>query len=382
MSKNAIDKVLYKENNRWTLPIILLLAFALINGCMQMMAFNSGNIKTGLVDNDQLKILQVFGYNEERESSFLDKEKLESMDHVTFVIENLNIVLDIYDEKGETSLDSLFLVNIPKDYSQYFDIGEMENGVIYVQSDKLSDELINNPHFDERYDNLNLKIEEIDISPPSMIEDNSFVTDETYNDILQIEKDIIGKNDFEVVYSIPEYLIGVDKTENVFSVVDNIKEKFADYDAQVFYQLNGMKDFVDNSNKMLFTQGIVAIAVLMITFFMLYAYIRGFVSKREKEMMILYINGMPREDVSKGVYANLRRPVVVITCVAFVISFCFYILLQCIVFKNAFSLQWLVSICLANIIIGLCLAFFLKNIIASTIAKRTSNKRISQLVRD
>ena len=332
-------KVFHKDKkSRWALLMILLAAFALINGCMQMMAFNSGNIKTGLVDNDQLKILQVFGYNKESETSFLDKEKLEAIEHVTFAIENLEIVLDVYDNKGESGVDSFFLVNIPKGDSRYFGIDEVENGVIYVPMDRFSDDVMNNPHFDERYDGLNLRVKEIDISPPSMLEDGAFVTEDTYNAILEIEKESIGTSDFGVVYSTPEYLVGVDETENVFFVVDDIKETFADYDAQVFYQLHGMKDFVDKSNKMLIVQGFIAIAVFIITFIMLYAYIRSFVSRREREMMILYINGLPREDVSKGVYTNLRRPVVLVTGIAFVISICLSFF-QRIVFKNVFSLQ-------------------------------------------
>ena len=89
-----------------------------------------------------------------------------------------------------------------------------------------------------------LKLKEYDEQPPNMLNSAQFVTKATYEKIEKCQRKEIGDEYADLLASTPQYLVGVDRTENVFDIVEVLKSSFENYDIQISYQLSGMKLFV------------------------------------------------------------------------------------------------------------------------------------------
>ena len=58
---NIVAKLLNKKNKKvFILGMIILISFILLNICIEMIAINQANMKMGLLEKNQLKLLQVF----------------------------------------------------------------------------------------------------------------------------------------------------------------------------------------------------------------------------------------------------------------------------------------------------------------------------------
>lgn len=382
---NIVEELLNrKKNNVYIVGAVILVSLILINICLEMIAFNFSNIQNGLLDNDRLKLLQVFGHNIETNDMNLDEEVMMNIDNVLFEVKTYPIIMDLYDaDEVFFDDDVIFLYKVPKAYGQYVGIeGIMEDDIIYCPKGSISKEALVHAKFADEFESLGIKLLEYDGAPPQMLENDQFATEETYDKIMKIERERIGSEYADVLYSTPQYLVGVNDTINVYDVVDELKTSFPGYEIQVAYQASGLRNFVENSSNMMVFQIMVGIVIIMISFVIIYAFVNAFISKQEKNMMILYINGMTRKSITNQLYQWMLKCLLKPGIYAVFMSGICYIILSQLAFKTSFNLVALLVILIVNIIVELVSIKFLKWSIGVKISSKTANSNITAMIRN
>lgn len=372
-----------KKNNPRNISIIVFVTLLVINVCLEMISYNYSNIDKGLLNNDRLKLVQVFGKNSKGEMD-LDESVIKNINHVLFVEKTYPIEVELVDENGDLyGDDTLFVYKMPKQYGDYVGIEEeLEDDVIYCSKEYISSDAIQNAKIQDEFSKSGIKLKVYEGVPPEMLQDDSFVNEKTYDKIMKIERDIIGSEYADLLYSTPQYLVGIDETANIYKITDSIDKGFPDYKIKSYYQASGLKDFVDNSSNMIELQLIVAILIFIISLIIIYIFIGLFVGNQEKNMMVLYINGMPRKLITIQLYELMRRTLIK-PCVVIVFVSCLCnIVLDKIVFKGTSELVFTLLILLINVTVILFNIVFIKKTIKHKIYRKTSNENITACLRN
>ena len=227
-----------------------------------------------------------------------------------------------------------------------------------------------------------IKLEVYEGVPPQMLQGDSFVNEKTYDKIMNIERDILGAEYADILYSTPQYLVGIDETANIYKITDTIEKAFQDYKIKSYYQASGLKDFVDNSSNMIEFQLVVAILIFMISLIIIYIIIGLLVGNHEKNMMVLYINGMPRNIIIAQLYSLLKK-VLIKPCIIIVFLSCLCnVILDKIVFKETSGLVFTLLILLVDVIVIIFNMIFIKWTIKRKIYRKTSNENITECLRN
>lgn len=382
---NILNKIVKhsKKNNPRFISIIVFVTLLIINVCLEMIAYNYSNIDKGLLNNDRLKLIQVFGKNSEGDMN-LDESVIKSIDHVLFVEKTYPIEVELVDENGAPyEDDTLFIYKMPKQYGGYVGIEEeLEDNVIYCSKEYISSDAIQNANLQKEFSKGGIKLKVYEGVPPQMLQEDSFVNEKTYDKIMNIERDLLGTEYASLLYSTPQYLVGIDETANIYKITDSIDKKFPDYKINSYYQASGLKDFVDNSSNMIELQLIVAILIFIISLIIIYIFIGLFVGHQEKNMMVLYINGMPRKQITTQLYALMKRTLIKPCIVIVFVSCLCNIVLDKIVFKGTSGLVFTLLILLVNTIVIVFNIVFIKKTIKRKIYIKTSNENITACLRN
>lgn len=372
-----------KKNNPRSISIIVFVTLLIINVCLEMMAYNASNIDKGLLNNDRLKLIQIFGENSKGDMN-LDESVIKSIEHVLFVEKTYPITVDLVDENGDLYEDDvLFVYKMPKQYGNYVGIeGELKDNVIYCSKEYISSDAIQNAKMQDELSQKGIKLEVYEGVPPQMLQGDSFVNEKTYDKIMNIERDILGAEYADILYSTPQYLVGIDETANIYKITDTIEKAFQDYKIKSYYQASGLKDFVDNSSHMIEFQLVVAILIFMISLIIIYIIIGLLVGNHEKNMMVLYINGMPRNIIITQLYSLLKK-VLIKPCIIIVFLSCLCnVILDKIVFKETSGLVFTLLILLVDVIVIIFNMIFIKWTIKRKIYRKTSNENITECLRN
>lgn len=372
-----------KKNNPRSISIIVFVALLIINVCLEMIAYNYSNIDKGLLNNDRLKLVQVFGKNSKGDMN-LDESVIKSIENVLFVEKTYPITVDLVDENGELYEDDvLFVYKMPKQYGNYVGIEEeLKDNVIYCSKECISSDAIQNAKLQDEFIKNGIKLEVYEGVPPQMLQDDSFANEKTYDKIMNIERDILGAEYADLLYSTPQYLVGIDETANIYKITDNIEKAFPDYEIKSYYQASGLKNFVDNSSNMIELQFVVAILIFIISLIIIYIIIGLFVGNHEKNMMVLYINGMPRNLIVAQLY-ELMKKILIKPCVIIVFLSCLSnVILDKIIFKETSGLIFTLLILLVNVIVIIFNIIFIKWTIKRKIYRKTSNENITACLRN
>lgn len=372
-----------KKNNPRSISIIVFVTLLIINVCLEMIAYNYSNIDKGLLNNDRLKLVQVFGENSKGDMN-LDETVIKSIEHVLFVEKTYPINVDLVDEDGNPyGDDTLFIYKMPKQYGNYVGIEEeLKDNVIYCSKEYISSDAIQNAKLQDEFRKNGIKLEVYEGVPPQMLQNDSFVNEKTYDKIMNIERDILGAEYADLLYSTPQYLVGIDETANIYKITDNIEKAFPDYKINSYYQASGLKDFVNNSSNMIEFQLVVAILIFIISLIIIYIIIGLFVGNHEKNMMVLYINGMPRNLIVTQLYALMKK-ILVKPCMIIVFLSCLCnVILDKIVFKETSGLIFTLLILLVNVIVIIFNIIFIEWTIKRKIYRKTSNENITACLRN
>lgn len=353
--------------------VAILLIVLLLNICLQMIIINTTNLNKQVLNNNNLMLIQMFGKNKENDSHFLDISKAENIEHLVFIEESFDIIVNLY-KNGDFADEDLLINKMNKNYGEYVGIEDMQDDVIYSPKNGvvLTEEL----SMESKFEELNLKYQTYDNYAPSILSGECFVSEKTFQkifDCLSLE---------EQQGYIPQYLVGVDKTENVYSVVQSLIDVYSDYDIHTFYQANGLQNLVTNSKSMILFQSVVFVVITIVSCIILATLISIMVNSMTKDLMTMYINGLSIERMVTQFYklilSKLRKPIVW----AFCLSVVSYLFLVFCLFKLSFDLFSFLIVLLANVIVVIICAFILNIIIKDKIKKKITNDNISSILRN
>ena len=353
--------------------VAILLIVLLLNICLQMIIINTTNLNKQVLNNNNLMLIQMFGQNKENSSHFMDTSKAQNIEHLVFIEESFDIIVNLY-ENGDFADEDLLINKMNKNYGEYVGIEDMQDGIIYspkngvVLSDKLS--------MESKFEELNLEYQTYDNYAPSVLSGECFVSEKTFQrifDCLSVE---------EQQGYIPQYLIGVDKTENVYSVVQSLVDVYSDYDIHTFYQANGLQNLVTNSKNTILFQSIVFVVITIVSCIILATLISIMVNSMTKDLMTMYINGLNIDRMVTQFYklilSKLRKPIIL----SFSLSVVSYLFLAFFLFKLSFDLLSFIIVLLANVVVIIICALLLNIIIKSKIQKKITNDNISSILRN
>lgn len=353
--------------------VAILLIVLLLNICLQMIIINTTNLNKQVLNNNNLMLIQMFGKNKENDSHFLDISKAENIEHLVFIEESFDIIVNLY-KNGDFADEDLLINKMNKNYGEYVGIEDMQDDVIYSPKNGvvLTEEL----SMESKFEELNLKYQTYDNYAPSILSGECFVSEKTFQkifDCLSLE---------EQQGYIPQYLVGVDKTENVYSVVQSLIDVYSGYDIHTFYQANGLQNLVTNSKSMILFQSVVFVVITIVSCIILATLISIMVNSMTKDLMTMYINGLSIERMVTQFYklilSKLRKPIVW----AFCLSVVSYLFLVFCLFKLSFDLLSFLIVLLANVIVVIICAFILNIIIKDKIKKKITNDNISSILRN
>lgn len=375
MKHANIFQFVEKKNKKKISSMIATIAVTIIllNICMQMIAINRQNLNEGIMNNNNLMILQMFGYSEKEDTCFMDAQKAENVEHVVFVSESFPVVLNLYDKSGELMMDSLMLHRIPKAYGEYVGISDMQEGIIYSPKDGIQN--VSQYSLDPEFESLGLQLKNYENSAPAVLSEEDFVASETFDKLMELVPD-------KEIYCTPEYLIGVDSTQSVYSVVKQLKELYEDYDVQVFYQAQGLENLVSGSENMLKLQIAIAVFLVVASCGIVSVLLSSVVNSLTPELMVIHINGMSRGRMVKEFYNFLLHLLKKPFLMAELGSILIYIIMTTIVFKEIEKIQIFIMFFGINIIVVLVNMFVLRMVIEKRIRNNTANEKISSMLRN
>lgn len=382
---NNCLKIIFEKKKKQTRKIIgvIFIALILVNICVEMMQLNQRNLNSGLLENNRLMLLQMFGHNDAKNTSFIDVDTIKKVENVLFVTESFPIVMRLAYENGEWDQgEDVTVHKIPRKYGSYVGIENMQDGIVYCPNGSVDSEIIKTHTFTEEYKSLDLKLEGYNGEVPQTLKGEEFVSEETFDKIMKCERKKLGDEDADIVYSTPEYLIGVDHTENAFKVEKALIESFPDYDVHVFYQANGLQSFVSGSKNMIALQGGVILLVLLVSFAVISTLLSSVIQTMEKNMMVLYLNGMTRKDITKLFYQWVKRQMIPVVFGSFLLAVVFYFVFNIVIFRLEFDAMSFLFVFGINVLYAGLTLSFIRHTVRVRIREKTSNEKITQVLRN
>lgn len=375
MKHSNIFQFVEKKSKKKLSSIVATIAVTilLLNICMQMIFINRQNLNDGLINNNNLMILQMFGHSEKENTCFMDANKAENIEHVVFVSESFPLVLNLNDKSGELIMENLTIHRIPKEYGEYVGISDMQEGIIYSSKDGIKN--VSQYSLEEEYSLLDVQLKNYENNAPAIFAEEDFAASETFDRLMELVPD-------KEVYCTPEYIIGVDSTEAVYSVVKQLKQIYADYDAQVFYQAQGLENLVSGSENMLKLQIAIAVFLVVASCGIVSVLLSSVVNSLTPELMVIHINGMSRGKMAKEFYGFLLRLFQKPFLIAEIVSLLIYIIMTTIVFKDTAKMQMFVMVFGINIMVVLVNMLVLRIVIEKRIRNNTANEKISSMLRN
>lgn len=376
MGENNVFYFSKKKNGKKLSMIASTIAITLIllNICMQMIIMNSKNINQELMNNNNLMIIQMFGHSKEKDTYFMDTEKAKGIEHLVFITESFPLTISLCDENGNYTDESVIIHKIEKKYSEYVGISDMKEGVIYCPKD--STKQANKYTLEPNFKSQKVRLENYDKNAPAILAGEDFAEAQTFDALM--EKTV----DREVLYSIPEYLIGVDSTEHIYSVVKDLKQTYSDYEVEVFYQANGLESLVSGSKNMLILQIIIFVFLILASCGILMVLLSSIVNSLTRELMLIHINGMSRKIMAAEFYKFILSIVGRYFIISELISFALYFMMTMVIFpRRAGVMQFVLILGMNVIVIGINI-IILKVVIARKIQNNTSNEKISGMLRN
>ncbi len=374
MKDVEIFKFAKKKNGRKfrVLVVITCLTVILINVCMQMILLNRQNVSNELMNNNNLMIIQMFGCNKEKNSCFMDINKAKEIPHLVFITESFPLGILLCDSEGNETEESLTIHRIPQEFSAYVGIDHAEENTIYCPKDSTKN--ASQYRLDQRFDKLDVKIVNYDKNAPAILGGEDFACESTFDKL----KEAAAED--ERVYSTPEYLIGVDKTEHVYSVVKNLQAIYSDYDIQVFYQASGLEGLVSGSKQMVKLQVLILVFILITSIGIMTVLLITMIHSMTHELMVVYMNGMERRRMTKAFYRYIIQVVWKPMCGAYVVTLFTCILCNKLLFP--LNIESIIMMICTNVVVLLFVFVFLYVVLARKMKDSTSNKNISKILRN
>lgn len=384
MKKSLFDYTESKnKKSLFRTTLLIFCSIVVLNGAIFSIYMTLRTMDNNILNNKSLSLISLNGYDKEGNSYPYDIERLSDLENVEFVVKSQPIGLGLTingDLRGD--LYGIFIHCMNPKFSEYINIEHMEDWVIYIPKDS-KDEVEPLPNDLKTLrpmpplDKLPLVLERTNTSPPLAYYGDAFVTEFTYEKM----RSLMDEEDFGCIQI--EYLIGVDKPENVYKVVNAIRALYKDDDEGIFYQAQGLEKMISDTKTTIIVQ--VILLVVLTSFLVFILHFSGILLTRDimRDMMIFYLNGMSRANICKEYGRFILKKILP----PLLLGASFSILGSLIAFHKAYPLEsfnpsFIFVLIIANLLIALLVISLLNIFMKKNIYKGTDAEKVSQLLRN
>jgi hypothetical protein len=303
-------------------------------------------------------------------------ESVKSIEHIVFAVKSRPLLM-LFDNNEKEDFCSIYAMDA--NHSNYVGIPTMEEGVIYLPEDNFpnAETYIPKEEFSpETLPMVPLAVKNFEGSSPMILSECGFVSEDTYLKIVDnLDEGILQ-------YMLTIYIVGVDKVENVFRVVDELHNLSSDDDIQIQNQANGLRNVVKDTTQILYILILLLCAMTIFIGFIIIYFATSLISKNARDLMILYLNGMSRVKISMYIYKYLQLRVNKVIVPACVLSlFLFYAITKFLLGRTE-HFYWILILIIINLGVIFINALIYKIAIKRAVYKQTSNEKISKLIRN
>ena len=371
--RNSILKFTEKKSSKKYKSITIFICFSIIilNLVLQTISLTVQTIYNEMLNSTNLSLILVQNYDQNAKLFDMDIEDIEKISGVQFVVKAKAIGFMGEDQDGV--IESFNTYPIPSEYSYYVGIDEMKDNTIYCSSDYYKD--VEKYKLSDVDDSVQLL--EYDYSVPMIFSDSCFMSEKTYHEII----DKLPSESY-TKYVADEYIIGVDNVKNVFDVVKGINNLYPDDDPTIMYQANGLESLVNNASQLLVILSIVFVILMLFNAGTISFLSSSLVGSLSRDLMVLYLNGMSRKDLSKELNQYCRKYFTNAIYIASIISILIFVLIMQYVLHQPMNIMWIVLILLIDILVIVINTLLLKVFISKMVANKTSNNNISKIIRN
>ncbi|MFY9284944.1 MAG: hypothetical protein WAO56_12660 [Miniphocaeibacter sp.] len=376
MDKNLF-KLIENKNRKEITRILAFIVLSIIVFNVLVFAIydTSKSMDRNILNNETLSLISLNGYNKEGQEYPYDTSQIENIENISFVNKTQPIFLELSDDEDLSKNYNLIIQCIDSKYSNYVNINNMKDNIIYVpnNSEITASELVTKINSKD----FILKVVKSKSQPPLIYYNDAFVSINTYNKIRQE----LGEDFFKYVQT--EYLIGVNKPENVYDVVRVMESLYKDDDTQILYQASGLEGLFKETKTMIYV--LISIIIIFIIFMaIIINYLSKLIIKSNiRDMMVLYLNGFSREDIYIEFKEMLNKKARIPIIISVILSLIFNVLiLQMQNPGNTIDLNNILWLIIIDIIMALVILLSFNLSMKRIIKVKTNQNNISQLLRN
>jgi hypothetical protein len=330
-------------------------------------------VSTEILHNERLALVTFEGSDSEFMPYVYDSAKIKNIDHIVFASESRPLFVDFNDETNQENCE-IYAVN--KMYANYIGIDDMQDGVIYLPAKNYPDADSYKVTGAFQIPSVPLLVKSYPNDAPLVVYGDGFVSEDTY-------KEIVRSIDGELLkYVQPIFIIGVDKVENVFDVIRELDNIEQDDDALIVNQANGLENVVKDTKQLMYILIVLLCVITMFNTFIILYFTNSLVSNNRRDLMVLYLNGLSRKNISRYLLKFLQTRVSKVIIIASVLSIIVFYFVSKYLLNQALSVYWIIALIIIDAFVIIINYFTYLFAIRRTVYKQTSNERISKIIRN
>jgi len=209
---------------------------------------------------------------------------------------------------------------------------------------------------------------------PLVIAGSCFISEATY------EKLYLELPDGYTKFVVPEYLIGVDNVRNVFDVARQLDT--LSYDSMILFQASGLEALVEDVHMLLIILLVVILITVTFNIFTIFFLSSSLVKEVGRDLMVLYLNGMSRNEVAKHLNGYISKFFNLAIISASILSLITFVISLQFIMRRQLNIEWLLVALLINVVIVVFNTVMIRTTISKLVKTATSNKNISKIIRN
>ncbi len=367
VNKSIFEYIITKHRKQiFKLKILNYLMLIVLFFSFLTVLFSFYNINDNLLNNSQLKIISIDGYNDLGEGYEYDINEIKKMENVASVFYDYPYVISFAIDQDIEMLTCLPLNEVTESTINYS--GEYD--VLLPESYK--NHVVNIIEL-ENYQEYTVGFYEGE--GQMFLRDYCYVSEDIYDYISQFY--VVGDN----YISNKNLLVLVDETEHIGDFVKTFNLKYDEEDVFIYYQSAGLENLFSSSKISQYL--IIAFeAILILSISVIYHNaISSLFSILNKDIVSLYLNGLSRSKI----VSNLSKTIIAINTKSYIVVFVFNLFLNLSLYLSPYSLFSKKIFIITNIFVFIIITintFLIRKSIKRLMKKNMSNTNITSYIKN
>ncbi|MCL1990978.1 MAG: hypothetical protein FWG67_08830 [Defluviitaleaceae bacterium] len=369
MKANFLSFTYQKAKHQYRLiAVSVFVSIIILNALFQTMFISFRTLQDQMLHHTNLSLILMQSYDENHFPYLLNLDDIIEIDHVQFVSMSTPLMLVGIDDDG--NMEGFITRAVNPNYAHFVGIDYLKDGTIYCSSMDYADI----GHYQIMDINAPISLVTYDGQQPLVVAGSCFVSESTYEKLyLELP---YGYTEFVM----PEYLIGVDNVRHVFDVARQLDT--LSYDSMILFQASGLESLIEDVYVLLIILFVVFLIITIFNIFIVFFLSSSLVKAMSRDLMILYLNGMSRNEVAKQLNSYISKFFNVSIISSSILSFIMFIIALQFILRQALSIEWLLLVLLINLGVVMFNTFMIRIIISKLVKDNTSNENISKIVRN